>query len=64
MLFLLNIYKHKGSMVAILDFTMAAMDTNKWYKVKNVSSAIVDLKNVCLDTKLMFPLYLGAEICE
>ena len=57
MLILLNIYKNKGSMVAILDITMAANNT-----VENVPGAIVDLKNVCLYTKLMFILYLEADI--
>ena len=44
-------------MVAILDITMAANNT-----VENVPGAIVDLKNVCLYTKLMFILYLEADI--
>ena len=45
-------------MAAILDFTMAARNTN----LKKVSSAIVDLKNVCLDTKIMFLLNLETEM--
>ena len=45
-------------MAAILDFTMVAKDK----KIENVSSAFVDLKNIYLDTNIMFLLYLEAEM--
>ena len=59
LIFIKYIYINKGSMAVILDFTMAA---NLGYKVGNVSSAFVDLKNICLDTKIIFLLYLEAEM--
>ena len=37
-------------------------DGRQIYKVENVSSAIVDLKNVYLVTKIMFLLYLEADM--
>ena len=60
MLFLLNIYIKQRFNGGHLGFHNGRYG----YKVENMFSAIVDLKNVCLYTKIMFPLYVGAEMCE
>ena len=48
--FLLNVYKNKNTMAAILVFTMGAMVT----KLQKCSVYFVDLKNICLDIKTCF----------
>ena len=51
-LFLLNIHNKR-----LNDGHLGLFHDGRWgYKLENVSSVIVDLKHVCLDTKSMFLL--------